>query len=134
MNRPIRPMRARMIIALVGAALVTACESSAPVATLDSDEGSQQGSGRTTRVTLVAGDNFFRPTALDLRADSRIELEFTNRGQEPHTFTIRDLDVDTGSVDPGDSTSVTFVAPQDPTEFVCTIHEFQGQVGQITPK
>ncbi|MDQ4143360.1 MAG: cupredoxin domain-containing protein [Actinomycetota bacterium] len=98
-----------------------------------SDTGSSSAGGDA--VSLVAVDNDFEPTDLEVPAGQEVTVEFTNDGEAPHTFTSEELGVDTGTIDSGESKTVTFMAPESDTEFVCTIHaESDDMVGTIGVK
>ena len=84
-------------------------------------------------ISLSAVDNEFEPAELSV-GSGEITVDFTNDGETVHTFTSEELGFDSGNVDPGESASVTFTAPDGPIEFVCTIHESTGMVGTISPK
>lgn len=118
---------------IAGALLLAACggENGAGDA-VDDGGGGNAGAGATIQLTAV--DNEFETPELEVAAGQSIEVEFTNGGNNPHTFTSEDLDFDTGIVEPGDTVTVTFEAPDGPTGFVCTIHEeSDDMVGEIIP-
>ncbi|MBA3628081.1 MAG: cupredoxin domain-containing protein [Actinobacteria bacterium] len=92
------------------------------------------GPGGDVSITLTAKDNTFQPKRLRLPAGSDVTLKFLNKGELPHTFTVRELDLDTGSIEPGGSKRVRFSAPDSRMQFLCTIHEFEGQVGDLIPR
>jgi plastocyanin len=98
--------------------------AAAPAAATTSDQ----------RVTLEAVDNTFSTEELSLPAGAVVELTFTNNGANPHTFTSSALGVDTGTVAPGDSATVTFSVPDEPTEFLCSLHGAGGMTGVIVPE
>jgi len=95
------------------------------------DSGAQP---KEVSVSLVAKDNIFEPDVISVAPDALVSVTLQNKGDLPHTFTIRDLEVDTGTVAPGESGQVEFEAPEDDLMFVCSIHEFQGQTGQLVVK
>ena len=100
-----------------------------------SDSGSSSGGGSGDAVALVAVDNAFEPTELEVPGGEEVTVEFTNEGETTHTFTSEELGVDTGNIDAGASQTVTFTAPDGDTEFVCTIHEgTDDMVGTIVVK
>lgn len=84
------------------------------------DGGMNAGGGGGVQVSAV--DNEFDPSTLEVPAGGDVEVSFTNDGENPHTFTVSDLDVDTGTVEPGGSASVTIPAIESDTEFVCLVH------------
>ena len=86
------------------------------------------------RVTLEATDNTFSTEELELSARETVELTFTNNGANPHTFTSSELGVDTGTVAPGESATVTFTVPDQAVEFLCSFHAGGGMTGVIVPQ
>ena len=84
--------------------------------------------------TLVAKDNTFQPDVIPALPGALVTVTLQNKGDLPHTFTIRDLDVDTGTVGPGKSDRVEFKAPEEDLPFICTFHEFEGQIGRLSPE
>jgi len=98
----------------------------------DSSASSEGGGGGGAQVTLSAIDNEFEPTDLTVPGGGEVTVEFTNDGETVHTFTSEELGFDSGGVEPGDSKTVTFMAPDGDTEFVCTIHaQSDDMVGTI---
>lgn len=67
-------------------------------------------------------DNNFAPSRLEVPAGQEITVEVRNNGQNPHTFTIAELDVDTGILQAGETAEVTFTVPDEPMEIVCLVH------------
>lgn len=123
--------RRRLAIGALAAAAViglTGCGGDDESANGGNGDG---GGGGGQEVRLEAVDNKFKPANLPVPAGETVTVVFTNTGDNPHTFTASDVDVDTGIVDPGDEKSVTFTAPDEDIEFVCTVHESQGMVGTL---
>ena len=81
----------------------------------------QSGDG-SNEVMLVAKDSSFEPDVLELPAGEEVTVKVGNRDGIPHDFVIESIGVKTETIEPGSSASVTFVAPDSPTEFVCTFH------------
>ena len=132
--RDVRPNRLKILALSATAAFVLAgCGGSGEEAAggSASDSGDSGGSA----IPLVAIDNEFDPAELEVPAGKEVTVEFTNDGEAPHTFTSEELGIDTGTIEAGDSKTVTFMAPEDDTEFVCTIHaESDDMVGTIGVK
>lgn len=85
-------------------------------------------------IQVSAQDNEFDPTSVEVPKGQDVTIELTNDGDAPHTFTVPGTDADTGTVDPGESATVTLNVDSD-TEFVCTIHaESDDMKGQLTVK
>jgi uncharacterized membrane protein/plastocyanin len=85
-------------------------------------DGVPQSGGGSNDVTLVADDSAFEPDVLELPAGVEVTVKVANRDGIPHDFVIDSIGVKTETIEPGSSASVTFVAPDSPTEFVCTFH------------
>lgn len=83
----------------------------------------------TTEVEL---DSFyFEPSILAGPGGQRARLRLTNDSDLPHTFTLREQDVD-AVVDPGQSATVTVTLPDTgQTVFVCRFHTQQGMRGAL---
>jgi plastocyanin len=70
-------------------------------------------------VSVAAIDDEFRPTSLTVTAGTTVV--WTNQGQNPHTVTASDRAFDSGTLEPGQTFSVTFdEAGQVP--YYCQIH------------
>lgn len=97
----------------------------------DGGAGGDQTGGEAIEVTAL--DNEFDPTEVEV-PEGEVTIRFTNDGTNSHTFTIESLGVDTDTVEPGQSTTVTFDAPTERTEFICKIHyESADMEGFISP-
>jgi plastocyanin len=82
-------------------------------------------------VRLVAVDGQFTPDSLQLPAGEEVTIEIRNEDGTAHDFAVGSLDVNTGTIDPGEAATATFTMPDDVTEFECTIHG--GMSGRINP-
>ena len=73
---------------------------------------------KTASVDIV--DFAFKPPQVSVAPDG--EVTFRNTGDQPHTATLDDVALDTGTIDPG--ASAKFKAPTKPGSysFRCTIH------------
>lgn len=142
--RPVRRRRRKSLVFMVlvgstfvGSTFAVACSGAPPQLERSTEEPrgrEEPGNGKSAgRFTLLARDSMFAPKQLALPQGKKVTLRFVNRGELPHTFTIRDLGVDTGTVKSGASSIVSFSVPETNTPFVCTIHEFEGHVGAIVP-
>jgi len=131
-----RPRAARLAGGVAALALVlAACGGSdqAPAGP-GGDAAAPAAASADQQATLAATDNAFSTEELSLPAGEVVELTFTNDGANPHTFTSSALDVDTGTVAPGESATVTFTVPDEPTEFLCSLHGAGGMTGVIVPE
>jgi plastocyanin len=83
--------------------------------------------GEATRI--VADDNHFDPNGLELDAGEEVEIEIRNNDDTAHNFAIGSLDLNTGTIGPGEVATARFTVPDDGVEFVCTLHD--GMSGRI---
>lgn len=96
--------------------------------------GEETGAGaETVTLQVTAVDNSFDPNTLSATAGSEVTVELANEGNNPHSFTIDDPEVDTGGVDGGESATVTFTMPDAPVTFYCTIHGEDTMSGTLEP-
>src|SRR5262245_25936899 len=80
-------------------------------------------------VTVTLHDDAFDPGTLQLDAGTEVEVEVHNEGSNQHNFTIDDLDLSTGTVEPGNVVTATFTVPNGTTGYHCTFHP--GMDGEI---
>ncbi len=82
--------------------------------------GPAQASAGPREVDVGAVDFAFEPKDASVAAGGKVTV--TNRGQAPHTMTLDDVDLDTGSIDPGASAELT--APDAPGSYSyrCAVH------------
>jgi plastocyanin len=122
-------MRTRLVIGAAALALV--------LAACGGDGGGGGGGGGNGGggggVTLSAQDNSFSPSELAVPS-GEVTVEFTNDGENPHTFTSEEAGFDSGQVESGASKTVTFTAPDGSTPFECSIHGSSGMTGEIVPE
>jgi plastocyanin len=125
--------RARKVgigLALLVAGIVAVGGACSP----SSDASGEVGSGRAAEraVEVVAGDQFFEPDVLEIRTGTEVTIEVTNTGDMPHDFSIEELDVNTGTIEPGEVATATFTVPDKTIEFVCSYHS--DMRGEIRPE
>ncbi len=119
-----------MIGSVLAVFLLGACSGGSEPATESADSAASGGGA-----TMSAVDNEFEPTELALAPGKEVTVTFTNDGETVHTFTSEELGFDTGNVEPGATAEVTFTAPEEDTQFVCTLHEeSDDMVGTIGTK
>lgn len=116
---------AKLLPAALLAALVLAGCSGGPEKTGNVRAG--EATGGATRIE--AGDNFFKPETVRLKAGEEVTVEITNAGDTPHDWTVDELSVSTGVMSAGDVANATFIVPDDDVKFVCTLHS--GMEGTI---
>jgi len=97
--------------------------------TVQPENGGGNG-GDAIQVAMV--DNSFAPSMLELPAGEEVTIATPNNGQNPHSFTIDDPAVDTGVIDAGESTEVTFTVPEGETQYYCTVHGAAVMSGTLT--
>lgn len=109
--------------------------ASAVFAACGGDDGGGGGAaaGDGGSVSLSAVDNSFDPSELEVPASGEVNVEFTNDGNNPHTFSSEEGGFDSGTVEPGSSKTVTFDAPDGEISFICNIHG-QSMSGTIVPQ
>ncbi|HEX6262870.1 MAG TPA: cupredoxin domain-containing protein [Actinomycetota bacterium] len=92
--------------------------------------GGDAGGAGDIQVAMV--DNSFAPSTLELTAGEEVTISTPNNGQNPHSFTIDDLGVDTGVLEAGEGSEVTFTVPEGETQYYCTVHGAEVMSGTIT--
>ena len=100
------------------------------------DEGgnAEEGGGEGgSSISLSAVDNSFEPSELEVPSSGEVTVEFTNDGDNPHTFSSEEGGFDSGTVQGGESKTVTFDAPSGEISFLCNIHG-QAMSGTIVPQ
>ena len=82
--------------------------------------GPAQAAAGPREVDVGVVDFAFEPDNASVAAGGAVQL--ANRGQAPHTMTFDDVDIDSGTIDPGASAEVT--APDAPGSYSyrCTVH------------
>lgn len=77
-------------------------------------------------------DNSFAPSMLAASFGEELTVTVVNNGQNPHSFTIDAIDVDTGVLQPGESAEVTFAMPDQDVEYYCTVHGAEVMSGTLS--
>jgi plastocyanin len=110
-------MAGGVVVALVLGAFLGACN---PESEPSGDVGTGPAEGEV--VSVIAEDTFFEPESLDLTAGETVTVEITNEGSIVHDFSIEELDLNTGTIEPGAVVTATFEVPEGTTKFECTFH------------
>lgn len=85
-------------------------------------------------ITMGLYDFYFEPTVLVGSPGQTLTVNLVNQGEVPHTFTLRDQNVDV-VLQPGQEGRAEIVFPQSGEEgFVCRFHIAQGMLGQLVVK
>jgi plastocyanin len=115
-------IRTSIVGLVIGLVALTACsrERSGDV---------QDGEAGADAIEVVLQDNEFGPDVLRLEAGTEVTVEVRNDGSSGHNFTIDELDLSTGTVEPGQIVTATFEVPNGTTGFHCTFHP--GMDGEI---
>ena len=112
------------LAAALSAVLLAACASNSE----PSGQVAQRAGGRNA-VEVVADDGAFTPKRLELKAGQEVTVDIVNEDDVPHDFAIEELDLNTGTIEPGDVASATFTLPEHPIDFACTFHsEMTGRI------
>ena len=111
-------------VAAVSVVLLAACKPSSE----PSGEVSQGPAGEEA-VEVVAKGKAYIPDTLELEAGQMVTVEVSNQGDDPHDFAIGELDLNTGTIGPGEVATATFTVPVGGAQYVCTYHS--GMSGQI---
>ena len=84
---------------------------------------------------MVEGDEYaFSPATVTVKVGSTVKLTFKNIGNTIHTWTIDELNLDSGSIFPGSSKTIEFDAAEVGTyEIYCAVsgHKESGMVGVL---
>lgn len=80
------------------------------------------GGAGTGPIAVTIVDNSYGPGTISARVGQQLQLNVTNAGQFPHSFTIDGV-VDTGQLSQGQSRQLSFTPTQAGTlTFYCTVH------------
>lgn len=84
-------------------------------------------------VAVTISDFKFEPSKVTVRRAQKTVLRIENRGTVEHTFTIREINLTTGPIVPGQTKTLEITAPR-MLKFVCTVpgHEENGMTGEIS--
>ncbi|OGC44726.1 hypothetical protein A2V54_01840 [candidate division WWE3 bacterium RBG_19FT_COMBO_53_11] len=87
-----------------------------------------------TEVAVEGSEYSFSPKTITVKKGATVKLTFKNIGNTIHTWTIDELDLDTGSILPGSSKTIEFDAVEAGTyEIYCSVsgHKESGMVGTL---
>jgi uncharacterized membrane protein/plastocyanin len=80
-------------------------------------------------VVVVMEDASFQTESITLSEGDESTIEIVNKDSVPHDFAIESLDLNAGTIEPGESAVTTVVAIKTTHEFACTFHP--GMKGHI---
>jgi plastocyanin len=114
-------LRLALLVVLAVTALVAA--------SCGEDDGDNEGEDElaggvdSQTLSIESYDFYFEPTSLSVERSTQVTLEFENLGENAHSFTIPDLDVEV-EADGGESGEITFSSPDEPgsLDFFCKYH------------
>lgn len=92
----------------------------------------REGAGGPDAVKVSMRHDAFVPDELRLEAGTEVRVEVRNQAGSRHNFTIDELDLSTGTMEPGTVRTATFVVPNGRTDYHCTFHPGMG--GVIVPR
>lgn len=113
-------------VSLLGLALAGAACGYGP---RDASGDVADGPAASDAIQVVAFDNNFDPSAVEVEAGTEVSIEVTNKGDTPHNFVIDGLDLSTGTIDAGEVVTASFTVPEGGVQFECTFHP--GMTGKI---
>lgn len=84
--------------------------------------------------TVTLADIKFDPKTFTIPANTDVTVTLINKGAAVHSFNIDELNVHSGDVQPGTTTTVTINAKPGTYTYYCSIpgHKDAGMVGQLT--
>lgn len=122
---------ALLVIALVAAACGGGGQQSS---SSSSTQSTQSAGGEVQRIEVSGTDFAYAPNNLTVRRGVPVEIVFKNNGRVAHDLVIRDLNVSSPSISPGQTTTIRFT-PERAGEYriVCTEpgHEASGMVATL---
>ena len=125
--------------AILGTGLTTARQDGTPSASpMASPAGSPVASPvagqAATEITVEMVDIAFNPTKVTIPADTDVTVNLPNNGLLPHNFNIDEVNVHSGDVPGGESTTLTLNLPAGSYKYYCNIpgHAESGMAGELT--
>jgi len=84
----------------------------------------------------VTGNEFaFNPSAITVKRGQPVQITFTNNGAYPHNFVLADLNIQTKTIQPGQSDTIKFIVDK-PGQYtyICSVdsHADKGMTGVLT--
>ena len=85
----------------------------------------------TVTIEVEAGEFYFEPSRIEVKAGEVVEIVITNVGRVFHTFTIDEFNIDI-PLNPGETKRVVFRADKTGTfQIYCKPHRALGMVGEL---
>lgn len=131
--------RLGMVVALLVLALVVAAcgggGGNQQSSSSSSTQSSQSSGGEVQRIEVSGTDFAYTPNNLTVQRGVPVEIVFKNDGRVKHDLVVRDLNVASESISPGQTTTIRFT-PERAGQYriVCTEpgHEASGMVATLT--
>jgi uncharacterized membrane protein/plastocyanin len=115
------------LAALAAVALVGCSSNSASLSDASTTAGAEE------RIVVVMEDASFKTEEITLTEGRKTTIEVVNNDSMPHDFAIDSLDLNSGTVEPGQTVVMPVVATRDASEFVCTFHSgMKGRINMVT--
>lgn len=90
----------------------------------------------TAKEIAIEGNEFaFTPSVITVNKGQQVKITFKNTGKYPHNLTVSDLNLQTKTIQPGESDSISFAPDKTGSfEFTCTVpgHADRGMKGTLT--
>ncbi|OGG12036.1 hypothetical protein A2Z00_03345 [Candidatus Gottesmanbacteria bacterium RBG_13_45_10] len=99
------------------------------------DAGATAQSNKAKEFKVDGNEFAFAPNTLSVAKGDTVNVTFTNTGKYPHNFVINELNVQSKTVQPGQSDTVTFTANKTGSfQYYCSVdsHKDKGMVGTLT--
>lgn len=107
-----------------------------PVPTTSTSTDSGTTADEEVQEIQVEGKEFsFTPSSLSVEAEKKVRIVFKNMGKFPHNFSIKELNLKTKTISPGQTDTLEFTPEEAGTlTFYCSVgnHQSQGMEGKIT--
>lgn len=90
--------------------------------------------GPVTEINVSAKEYAYTPSTITVKSGENVKINFTNNGTTAHNLTIQGLNLATNSIGPGETDSISFVAPAAGSyNFYCSIdgHKDLGLSGTL---
>ncbi|PEJ59184.1 cytochrome B [Bacillus sp. AFS002410] len=89
---------------------------------------------RAPVMVVELDDNYFNPKNITIPNGTKSTLLLRNKGVNPHTFTVKMLNIDV-EVQPGKETTISVLPKQATTyDLTCKYHSNVGMVGKVIVK
>lgn len=101
----------------------------------NSSSSNQPQSAASNEINITGTEFAFTPATITVKKGQPVKVNFTNNGKYPHNWNVTDLNVQTKTIQPGESDSISFTPDKTGSfEFTCTVpgHADRGMKGTLT--